>query len=65
MADNAIHGALNIGITAWNVDNIGVKAIAKRSAKEAGFALLTDLSETKTKAVGDEPNPVPPPRKKK
>ena len=35
------HGAM----TAWNVTEFGPKAIAKRTAKKAGLAVLSDLGK--------------------
>ena len=34
-------------MTAYNVDNLGVKAIAKRAAKDTGKAVLKDMAEKK------------------
>ncbi|XP_048350795.1 spartin isoform X1 [Sphaerodactylus townsendi] len=40
--DNAVNSAINVGVTAFNIDNIGVKAIVKKTAKEAGHAVLDE-----------------------
>ncbi|XP_077197984.1 spartin isoform X2 [Paroedura picta] len=40
--DNAVNSAINVGVTAFNIDNIGIKAIVKKTAKEAGHAVLDE-----------------------
>nr|XP_042698720.1 spartin isoform X2 [Chrysemys picta bellii] len=40
--DNAMNSAINVGVTAFNIDNIGIKAIVKKTAKETGYAVLDD-----------------------
>ncbi|NXV78103.1 SPART protein, partial [Atlantisia rogersi] len=40
--DNAVNSALNVGVTAFNIDNIGIKAVVKRTAKETGHAVLDE-----------------------
>lgn len=57
------------GMTAWNVTELGPKAIAKRTAKKAGLSLLSDLGSDKAPKPGPdapdadakEPPPRPPP----
>lgn len=39
----------NVAMTAYNADNLGVKAIAKRAAKDTGKAVLHDLNDNKQK----------------
>ncbi|XP_054829669.1 spartin isoform X2 [Eublepharis macularius] len=40
--DNAVNSAINVGVTAFNIDNIGIKAMVKKTAKEAGHAVLDE-----------------------
>ncbi|XP_038203426.1 spartin isoform X2 [Arvicola amphibius] len=39
---NAVDSAINVGLTAYNIDNIGIKAMVKRTAKQTGHKLLED-----------------------
>lgn len=70
VVDDALYSGLNIGVTAWNVDNMGLKAIAKRSAKSAGLQLLSDLNKpndnsSEVPSAENISAPKPLPRKKK
>ena len=47
LAENTVFAAGNIAMTAYNADSLGVKAIAKRAAKDTGKAVLQDLNEKK------------------
>ncbi|XP_075276562.1 spartin isoform X1 [Opisthocomus hoazin] len=40
--DNAMNSAINVGVTAFNIDHIGIKAVVKRTAKETGHAVLDE-----------------------
>lgn len=40
--DHAVNSAINVGITAFNVDNLGVKAVVKRTGKHTAQAILED-----------------------
>ncbi|CAG09018.1 unnamed protein product, partial [Tetraodon nigroviridis] len=40
--DHAVNSAINVGITAFNVDNLGIKAVVKRTGKQTAKALLED-----------------------
>ncbi|KAK3099321.1 hypothetical protein FSP39_002607 [Pinctada imbricata] len=42
LTDNALFAVGNVAMTANNVDNFGVKAIAKRAAKDAGKEVVKD-----------------------
>uniref|UniRef100_A0A8C6VNI6 Spartin n=1 Tax=Naja naja TaxID=35670 RepID=A0A8C6VNI6_NAJNA len=44
--DNAVSSAINVGVTAFNIDHIGIKAIVKKTAKETGHAVLDDYKIT-------------------
>lgn len=35
-----MNSAINVGVTALNIDNLGIKAVVKRTAKETGHAVL-------------------------
>ncbi|XP_054442537.1 spartin isoform X2 [Pteronotus mesoamericanus] len=39
---NAVDSAINVGLTAYNLDNIGIKAMVKKTAKETGQTILED-----------------------
>lgn len=38
--------AINVGVTAFNIDHIGIKAMVKKTAKETGHAVLDDYKIT-------------------
>lgn len=40
--DHAVHSAINVGVTAFNIDNLGIKAIVKKTGKETAHAILKD-----------------------
>ena len=42
MTENALYTVGNAALTAHNARNLGIKAIAKRTAKDAGKAVLED-----------------------
>lgn len=48
--------AINVGVTAFNIDNIGIKAMVKKTAKETGHAVLDEYKviEKKEKKDKDE-----------
>ncbi|XP_036994642.2 spartin [Artibeus jamaicensis] len=39
---DAVNSAINVGVTAYNLDNIGIKAMVKKTAKETGQTILDD-----------------------
>uniref|UniRef100_A0A8C5LH27 Spartin n=1 Tax=Jaculus jaculus TaxID=51337 RepID=A0A8C5LH27_JACJA len=39
---HAMDSAINVGVTAYNIDNIGIKAMVKKTAKQAGHTILED-----------------------
>lgn len=39
---DAVNSAINVGMTAYNLDNIGIKAMVKKTAKETGQTILED-----------------------
>ncbi|XP_056329032.1 spartin b isoform X2 [Danio aesculapii] len=40
--DHAVNSAINVGVTAFNIDNLGIKAMVKKTGKETAHALLSD-----------------------
>ncbi|XP_015241857.1 PREDICTED: spartin-like isoform X1 [Cyprinodon variegatus] len=40
--DHAVNSAINVGITAFNIDNLGIKAVVKRTGKQTAKAILED-----------------------
>ncbi|XP_015671669.1 spartin [Protobothrops mucrosquamatus] len=44
--NNAVSSAINVGVTAFNIDHIGIKAMVKKTAKETGNTLLDDYKIT-------------------
>ncbi|XP_036420863.1 spartin b isoform X2 [Colossoma macropomum] len=40
--DHAVNSAINVGVTAFNIDNLGIKAIVKKTGKETAHAILKD-----------------------
>lgn len=40
--DHAVNSAINVGITAFNIDNLGVKAVVKKTGKSTAKAILED-----------------------
>lgn len=40
--DHAVNSAINLGVTAFNIDNLGVKAVVKKTGKETAKAILED-----------------------
>lgn len=39
---DAVDSAINVGLTAYNIDNIGIKAMVKKTAKQTGQTILED-----------------------
>uniref|UniRef100_H3A8R9 Spartin n=1 Tax=Latimeria chalumnae TaxID=7897 RepID=H3A8R9_LATCH len=52
--DYAVNSAINVGVTAFNIDNLGIKAVVKRTAKETGHAILQDYNIVKEKPDKNE-----------
>ncbi|ROJ66297.1 Spartin [Anabarilius grahami] len=40
--DHAVNSAINVGVTAFNIDNLGIKAMVKKTGKETAHAILAD-----------------------
>ncbi|KAH0625050.1 hypothetical protein JD844_033093 [Phrynosoma platyrhinos] len=50
--DNAVSSAINVGVTAFNIDHIGIKAVVKKTAKETGHAVLDEYKiKDESKAI--------------
>lgn len=45
LAEHGMYAVGNTVLTVNNVDNLGIKAVAKRTAKETGKALIMDINE--------------------
>lgn len=54
MTDNAVHSAMNVGATAFNIDNIGIKALVKKTAKETSHAILDEYKINKKQDEKEE-----------
>ncbi|XP_008828714.1 spartin [Nannospalax galili] len=39
---DAMDSAINVGVTAYNIDHLGIKAMVKKTAKQTGHTLLED-----------------------
>lgn len=44
--------AINVGLTAYNIDNIGIKAMVKKTAKQTGQTILEDYKIADSSEVG-------------
>ena len=53
MTHNALYATGNVALTTNNVRNLGVKAIAKRAAKDAGKAVVEDYQSDNPNAPKD------------
>lgn len=60
VTENALYATGNLAWTAHNANNLGVKAVAKRAAKDTGKAVLNDLSENRKKDKQPPGKPPPP-----
>ena len=43
MTQNTLYSVGNVALTAHHVKNLGIKAVAKKAAKETGKAVLSDI----------------------
>lgn len=37
-----MNSAINVGVTAFNIERMGIKAVVKRTAKDTGHAVLDE-----------------------
>lgn len=44
-ADTAVQSAVSIGVTAFNVDNLGIKGVMKAAGKQTAKAMTKQKSE--------------------
>ena len=51
-----MYSAGNIGVAAYNFNHLGVKAIAKRAAKDTGKAVVQDYNKEKKSRMNDGEN---------
>lgn len=58
--ENALYATGNIAMTAYNAEHLGVKAVAKRAAKDTGKAVLQDMSEQRNNKKQPPEKPPPP-----
>lgn len=49
--DNAVNSAINVGVTAFNVENLGIKAVVKKTGKQTAQAILEEYK------VQEKPGP--------
>ncbi|KAG5837486.1 hypothetical protein ANANG_G00239770 [Anguilla anguilla] len=56
--DSAVNSAINVGVTAFNIDNLGMKAVVKKTGKETAQAILEDYRiQDQPKAEKQEKKP--------
>ena len=65
LTEHTLYSAGNIAMTAYNANHLGVKAIAKRAAKDTGKAVLQDFAEKRKEGKSNptEPGPSKPDKK--
>ncbi|XP_060047531.1 spartin isoform X3 [Erinaceus europaeus] len=51
---DAVDSAINVGVTAYNIDNIGIKAIVKKTAKQTGHTILEDYKLVDSPKEGNQ-----------
>lgn len=54
-ADTAVQSAVNIGVTAFNVDNLGIKGVLKATGKQTAKAMVKDGSGSKGTEEKEKP----------
>ncbi|XP_069563514.1 spartin b isoform X1 [Brachyistius frenatus] len=52
--DHAVNSAINVGITAFNIDNLGIKAVVKRTGKHTAQAILEDYKLQEKPGTGKQ-----------
>ncbi|XP_030600446.1 spartin b isoform X1 [Archocentrus centrarchus] len=52
--DHAVNSAMNVGITAFNIDNLGIKAVVKRTGRHTAEAILEDYKLQKKPENGNQ-----------
>ncbi|XP_036311438.1 spartin isoform X2 [Pipistrellus kuhlii] len=51
---DAVDSAINVGLTAYNIDNIGIKAMVKKTAKQTGHTILEDYKIVDNSKEGNQ-----------
>lgn len=51
---DAVDSAINVGVTAYNIDNIGIKAMVKKTAKQTGETILEDYNLVDNSKAGNQ-----------
>lgn len=51
---DAVDSAINVGVTAYNIDNIGIKAMVKKTAKQTGHTILEDYKIVDNSKEGNQ-----------
>lgn len=54
--DNAVNSAINVGVTAFNIDHLGIKAIVKKTAKETSHAILDEYKLKEKQDKKEDPH---------
>lgn len=54
--NDAVNSAINVGVTAFNIDHLGVKAIVKKTAKETSHAILDEYKLIEKPNKKNEPH---------
>ncbi|XP_029956799.1 spartin a [Salarias fasciatus] len=59
--DTALHSVANVGLTAYNIDNLGIKAFLKTAGKKTAKAMFKSSSGQPAKAEGEDGQKQEPP----
>ena len=51
--DTGIQSVINVGVAAFNVDNLGIKGVLKTAGKQTAKAVVRERNDTPQVAVGD------------
>ncbi|XP_055965874.1 spartin [Sorex fumeus] len=51
---DAVDSAINVGLTAYNIENIGIKAMVKKTAKQTGHTILEDYKIVDSSKKGNQ-----------
>lgn len=52
--DTAVQSAVNIGVAAFNVDNLGIKGIMKTTGKQTAKAMMNQKTEAEKSEMADK-----------
>ncbi|XP_041358797.1 spartin-like isoform X2 [Gigantopelta aegis] len=56
LTENTLYSVGNVAMTTHHIKNLGIKAVAKRAAKETGKAVINDLQDNSTSKEKSEPH---------